>query len=534
MARAIGIDLGTTNSAVAAIDADGQPFLIASTEGERTTPSVVALSDSGERLVGTIARRQAATNPKNTLFSAKRLMGQRFADTSVQMAMELLPFDIVEHENGDAWVRLGQETLAPPEISAMVLQRLKADAERYFGETVTDAVITVPAYFGDGQRNATKAAGTIAGLNVLRILNEPTAAALAYGYGVGSAAPDKEGVVIVVYDLGGGTFDVSVLRLHEGVFQVTATAGYAFLGGDDLDMRIVEHLLAAFLEQTGIDLAIDPSALMRVKEAAQQAKAELSTAQRTRISLPYITSDESGPIHLQQELSRTELEDLVLDLVEQTLVPSQRAMDDAGLSVDQIDRVLLVGGQTRMPLVQAVVQDFFGQRPHQGVNPDEVVALGAAIQAGLISGEVGRPLLLLDITSQTLGTTVIGDEFSPIIPGNTSIPASMTRSYTTVSENQPVMLIDVRQGESEKASENNLLGDFHLSGLRRAPAGTVHVDVTFSVDANGILSARAFDQDTGSEAEITVTNATGLTEQQVHEMAKRAVERVEEDSKRHP
>ena len=445
---------------------------------------------------------------------------------------ELFPYEIVENENGDAWLRLGEEIPAPPEAAAMAPQKLKADAERHLGEKVTDAVITVPAYFGDGQRNATKAAGTIAGLNVLRILNQPTAAALAYGYGVGSTAIENEGAVIVVYDLGGGTFDVSVLRLHEGVFQVTATAGYAFPGGDDLDMRIVEHFLVAFLEQTGIDLSNDPSALMRVKEAAQQAKAELSTAQRTRVSLPYITSDESGPIHLQQELSRTELEDLVLDLVEQTLVPCQRALDDAGLTVEQPDRALLVGGQTRMPLVQMVVQDFFGQRPHQGVNPDEVVALGAAVQAGLISGEVGRPLLLLDITSQTLGTTVIGDEFSPIIPGNTTIPASLTRSYATVSVNQPVMLIDVRQGVSEKASENKLLADFHLSGLRRAPAGMVHVDVTFVVDANGIVSARAFDRDTGSEAEITVTNATGLTEQQVQEMAKRAVERMEADTTR--
>ncbi len=532
MGRAIGIDLGTTNSAVAAIGADGEPFLITSTEGERTTPSVVALSDSGETLVGTIARRQAATNPHNTLFSVKRLMGQRFSDRSVQMAIEMLPYTVVRSQNGDAWVQLGDETLAPPEISAMVLQRLKADAERLLGESVTDAVITVPAYFDDGQRNATKAAGTIAGLNVLRIVNEPTAAALAYGYGVGSDDVDKQGGATVVYDLGGGTFDVSVLRLHDGVFQVVATAGYAFLGGDDLDMRVVEHVLGKFRQESGIDLTSDQAALMRVKEAAQQAKAELSSAQRTQVSLPYIASDASGPLHLQQELSRDQLEELVTDLVEQTLVPCQRAMDEAALSVDEIERVLLVGGQTRMPLVQSVVQDFFGQRPHQGVNPDEVVAMGAAIQAGLISGEIGKPLLLLDITSHTLGTTVTGDEFSPIIPANTTIPTSMTRRYTTIIDDQAFMLVDIRQGESQKASETTLLGDFHLTGIRKAPAGDVRVDITFSVDANGILSARAFDEDTGSEAEVTLANATGLTEQQVQEMAKRAVERMEEDAQR--
>ncbi len=532
MSRAIGIDLGTTNSAVAAIDANGQPYLIPNLEGQRTTPSVVALTETGERLVGSAAMRQAATNPNNTLFSVKRIMGQRFADQSVQVARELLPYEVIEHENGDAWVCLGEDALAPPEVAAMVLQRLKADAERHLGEPVTDAVITVPAYFDDGQRNATKAAGTIAGLNVLRIVNEPTAAALAYGYGAAEVSAQNEGNHIVVYDWGGGTFDVSVLRLHEGVFQVSATAGYAFLGGDDLDVFVVEHLLGVFREQTGLNLTTDQAALMRVKVAAEQAKTELSTAQNTTVSLPYITADDSGPKHLQCELTRTELENLVAELVQQTLVPCKRALADAGLRVDQIDHVLLVGGQTRMPMVQATAQEFFGQRLDQSVHPDEVVALGAAVQAGLISGEIGRQMLLLDITSQTLGTGVVNDEFSPIIPRNTTIPTSITQSYTTVADNQAAMLIDVRQGESESASQNRLLGDFRLSGLRRATAGSVHVDVTFEIDANGILSARAFDRDTGAEAEIIITDATGLTEQQIEEMAKRAVERVEQEAKR--
>lgn len=535
MGRTVGIDLGTTNSAVAAMDPEGEPQLIVNAEGNRTTPSVVARALDGEHFVGAVAKRQAATNPENTLFSVKRLMGQRYNDEAVQAIAARLPYELVRHDNGDAWVQLGDETLAPPEVGAMVLQKLKTDAERYLGEEVTDAVITVPAYFDDGQRNATKAAGTIAGLNVIGIVNEPTAAALAYGIGAKASEESQEDTgshCIAVFDLGGGTFDISLLRLGEGgVFDVMSTAGDAFLGGDDFDLRVAGRLLEAFGAETGIDLSEDQSALMRVKEAAEQAKAELSTIQRSRISLPYIAADATGPKHLEYELTRDEFEELVVDLVERTREPCRRAMEDAGLERDQIDQVILVGGQTRMPLVREIAREYFGREPHQGVNPDEVVALGAAVQAGSLSGEASKEILLLDVTSQTLGTSVIRNRFSPIIARNTTIPTSNTETYYTVKDNQTGMLLDVLQGESEVASENRKLGDFHLNGLRRKPAGQVSVDVTFSMDADGILSAHAVDHDTGVEAEITITDATGLTERQIEEMTEKAAERFESDAK---
>lgn len=530
MGRTVGIDLGTTNSAVAVIDPEGEPEVIVNAQGSRTTPSVVARRPAdGEELIGEVAKRQAAINPQNTLFSVKRLMGQRYDDEVVQAVAARLPYDLTRHDNGDAWVQLGGEALAPSEVGAMVLQKLKADAEQFLGEEVSDAVITVPAYFDDGQRNATKAAGTIAGLNVIGIVNEPTAAALAYGFSAKASEDGQDGAAaahIVVYDLGGGTFDVSILRLGGGgVFEVVSTAGDSFLGGDDFDLRVVGRLLEAFQAETGIDLSEDQAALMRVKEAAEQAKHELSTIQRSRISLPYIAADSAGPKHLEYELARDELEELVADLVERTREPCRRAMADARLDLDQIDQVILVGGQTRMPMVREAAREHFGREPHQGVNPDEVVALGAAIQSGSLTGEIGREILLLDVTSQTLGTSVIGDRFSRIIPRNTTIPTSRMETYYTVSDNQTTMLIDVLQGESETASENRKLGDFHLSGLRRAPAGQASADLTFNMDADGILSAHAVDHDTGVEAEITITDAPGLTQRQIEEMTEKAAER---------
>ena len=535
MGRTIGIDLGTTNSAVAVIDPEGEAELITNAEGSRTTPSVVAHSTDGAHFVGTTARRQAATNPERTLFSVKRLMGRRFDDETVQALAARMPYRIVQHENGDAWVQLGDEALAPPEVAAMVLQKLKADAQQALGEAVTDAVITVPAYFDDGQRNATKAAGAIAGLNVLRIINEPTAAALAFGVGAKASARDRGGAPaahIVVYDLGGGTFDVSILRLDEEVFDVVSTAGDAFLGGDDFDLRIVERLLETFRSETGIDLSEDQFALMRIKAAAEDAKAELSATRRSRINLPYIFFDKTGPKHLEYELTRDELEDLVADLVERTREPCNRAMRDAELEYDRIDQVILVGGQTRMPLVRAKVREFFGRQPHQGVNPDEAVALGAAIQAGAMTGDLSKDVLLLDVTSQTLGTTVYEDIYSPIIPRNTTIPTSNTETYHTRFDNQTVIRFDVLQGESAIASENRKLGTYHIRGLREAPAREVTVETTFSIDVDGILSGYTVNHETGAEAEITITDATGLTQPQIEEMAKKAAERFDKDIRR--
>lgn len=536
MGRTIGIDLGTTNSAMAVVDIDGRPLLIVNAEGGRTTPSVAARTAEGEWLIGVHARNQAQTNAENTLFSVKRLMGQRYQDEPVQKVIARLPYETIENENGDAWVISAGEKLAPPEVAAMILQKLKADAERYLGEEVTDAVITVPAYFNDSQRNATKAAGAIAGLDVQRIINEPTAAALAYGFGAKAATSDDDTATrshIVVYDLGGGTFDVSVLRLESGVYQVISTAGDAFLGGDDFDLRIIALLLRTFREQTGIDLSENKEALIRIKAAAEQMKMELSSVERSRANLPYITTDADGPKHLEYELTRSEYEELVSDLVELTLEPCKRAMADANISNSQIDQILLVGGQTRMPLVQATVRDYFGRRPNQGVNPDEVVALGAAIQGSILSGEMRKTILLLDVTSQTLGTEVVVDRFSPIIPRNTTIPTSMTAPYVTLEDNQTAIRFKVLQGESTVASENRELGCFDLRGLRPLPAGEAGADVTFTMDADGILSAHAIDHETGAEADITITDATGLTERQIQEMAVKAADRIDQIAKQH-
>ena len=527
MPRAIGIDLGTTNSCMAFVDEQGDANVIINAEGGRTTPSVVARTADREYLVGASAQRQAATNPEHTLFSVKRLMGQRFNDRSVQETIARYPFQVERADNGDAWVRLGGEQMAPPEVAAMILQKLKADAEQYLGEDVTDAVITVPAYFDDGQRNATKAAGEIAGLNVRRIINEPTAAALAYGMDTAIAQSDQPAAPmnLAVYDLGGGTFDISILRLDSGVVDVVATSGDAFLGGDDFDALIVEHLLDDFRRDAGIDLAADPAALTRVKEAAETAKRELSTTQMARVNLPYITANQDGPKHLECELTREQLDEWADDLVQATLGPCEQALSDAQLSPADIDQVALIGGQTRMPLVQEVVRSYFGREPSRSVNPDEVVAVGAALQGGIMGGKVERALLLLDVTSQTLGTAIIGDVFSPIIERNTSIPTSSSENYHTTANNQTAMRIEILQGESPTASANRELGVFTLSGLRSAPAGEAGAEVTFSLDADGILSARAYDADTGAEAQITLEDAVGLTASQIEEMTQKAERR---------
>ena len=527
MGRTIGIDLGTTNSCMAFVDEQGEANVIINAEGGRTTPSVVARTADGEYLTGASARRQAATNAEDTLFSVKRLMGQRFDERSVQETIARYPFRVERADNGDAWVRLGGESMAPPEVAAMILQKLKADAEQYLGEDVTDAVITVPAYFDDGQRNATKAAGEIAGLNVRRIINEPTAAALAYGMDTAIAQSDQptSPIHLAVYDLGGGTFDISILRLDSGVVDVVATSGNAFLGGDDFDALIVEHLLDDFRRDTGLDLSNDAAALMRVKEAAETAKRELSTTQTARVNLPYISADQSGPKHLECELSREQLDEWAADLVQATIEPCEQALSDAQLMPGDIDQVALIGGQTRMPLVQEVVRNYFGREPSRGVNPDEVVAVGAALQGGILGGDVEQALLLLDVTSQTLGTSIVGDVFSPIIERNTSIPTSSSENYVTVADNQTEMLIDILQGESRTASENRELGKFRLRGLRAAPAGEASAELTFMLDADGILSARAYDADTGAEAEITLQDAVGLTGSQIEEMTQKAERR---------
>jgi len=524
MSKVIGIDLGTTFSCVAVMEA-GEPKIIPNAEGGRTTPSVVAVSKSGERLVGQVARRQAITNPNNTVFSIKRLMGRRFDESSVEYDRKLLPFKIVKAANGDAWVAMGEKEYSPAEISAMILQKLKTDAEAYLGEKVTEAVITVPAYFNDSQRQATKDAGKIAGLNVLRIINEPTAASLAYGL------DKKQDETIAVYDLGGGTFDISILELGEGTFQVKSTNGDTHLGGDDFDQRVMDWLCDEFKREQGIDLRQDRMALQRLKEAAEKAKTELSTVLQTEVNLPFITADASGPKHLTITLTRAKLEQLVMELVEKTLGPCQRALADAEKTTAQIDEVVLVGGQTRMPLVQEKVKQFFGKEPHKGVNPDEVVAIGAAIQAGVLRGEV-KDVLLLDVTPLTLGIETLGGVATPLIPRNTTIPTAKSQIFSTAADNQPSVEIHVLQGERPMAADNRTLGRFMLDGILPAPRGLPQIEVTFDINADGIINVKAHDKGTGKEQKITITASSGLSKGEVEKMQRDAEMHAAEDTKR--
>jgi molecular chaperone DnaK len=524
MPRAIGIDLGTTNSCVAVMEGN-EPVVVPNVEGGRTTPSVVAISKTGERLVGQVAKRQGVTNPENTVYSIKRLMGRRFDDPEVTRDLKILPYKIDAQDNGDARVWMGGRSYSPPELSAMILQKLKADAEAYLGDTVTEAVITVPAYFNDSQRQATKAAGEIAGLNVLRIINEPTAAALAYGL-------DKtEEKIIAVYDLGGGTFDISILEIGEGTFHVKSTNGDTHLGGDDFDQEIIAWLIDEFKKDQGIDLRQDRTALQRLKDEAEKAKVELSTTQETEINLPFITADAAGPKHMAIKLTRAKLEQLVGDLVERTIEPVRKAMDDAKVTPDQVGEVILVGGQTRMPMVQEAVKKFFGREPHKGVNPDEVVAIGAAIQAGVLKGDV-REVLLLDVTPLSLGIETLGGVFTPIIPRNTTIPTSKSQTFSTAADSQTSVEIHVLQGERGMATDNKSLGRFILDGILPAPRGLPQIEVTFDIDANGILHVSARDKGTGREQKITIQAGTGLSPEEIERMKRDAEAHADEDRKR--
>ncbi len=524
MAKIIGIDLGTTNS-VAAVMSGGEPIVIPSAEGERLVPSVVAVNKNHERLVGRVARNQAITNPQNTVFSIKRFMGRRADDPEVRRAKTLVPYKVTEASNGDMRVMLDEKDYSPPEISAMILAKIKRDAEAYLGEPITQAVITVPAYFNDAQRNATKDAGKIAGLEVLRIINEPTASSLAYGL------DKKKNEVIAVYDLGGGTFDISILDVGDGVFQVRSTSGDTFLGGDDFDQRIMDFLADEFKKDNGIDLRGDRQALQRLKEAAEKAKIELSTTMQTEINLPYITADASGPKHLVTTLTRAKLEQLTADLIERTVAPVKQALSDANLTAGDIHEVVMVGGMTRMPAIQEIVRRFFGKEPHKGVNPDEVVAVGAAIQAVVLGGEV-KDILLLDVTPLTLSIETLGGVATPQIERNTTIPTRKSQVFSTASDNQTQVEIHVLQGERPMALDNKSLGKFILDGIPPAPRGIPQIEVTFDIDANGILKVTAKDKATGRSQHITITASSGLSDSEVESMRKDAEAHAEEDRRR--